>query len=106
MREEGANRMAISGEIIHGQCEACGNVALLSAAGWCDRCSEDRDDGCEIAERLRAALASTALSLSAREREILMVRIRSTARRTARRCRIGLGVMNCLEMRVLKTAAN
>jgi hypothetical protein len=93
-------------ETIRGQCEACGNVALLGHGNRCDECSDIRDEECVIVERLQAVLASTALALSAREREILTLRMRTTARRTARRCGIGTGVMACLERRVLQDGAN
>jgi hypothetical protein len=93
-------------EAIRGQCGVCGNVALLGHDNWCDECNGLRDQHCAIAERLQAALASTALALSARERAILTLRMRTTARRTARRCGIELGVMAYLESRVLQDGAN
>lgn len=93
-------------DAIRGQCEVCGNVALLDRDNWCDECNELRDEHCAIAERLRAALASTAVVLTARERNVLTLRMRKTARRTARRCGIELGVMACLESRVLQAGAN
>ena len=93
-------------EAIRGQCEVCGNVALLGYGDWCDECNEIRDEHCEIVERLRAALRSTVIDLSRREREILTLRMRTTARRTARRCRIATGVVASLETRVLQASAN
>ena len=93
-------------DAIRGQCEVCGNVALLDRDNWCDECNELRDERCEIVERLQAALASTAIDLSRREREILTLRTRKTTRRTARRCEIALGAMAHLERRVLQDGAN
>jgi hypothetical protein len=93
-------------DAIRGQCEVCGNVALLDCDNWCDECNVIRDERCEIVERLQAVLASTAIDLSRRERDILTLRLRTTARRTARRCGIGNGVMAHLERRVLQDGAN
>ena len=93
-------------DAIQGECELCGNVALLDNDNWCDGCSELRDEHCAIAERLQAALRSTAIDLSRREREILTLRTRKTARRTARRCGIALGEVASLESRVLQAGAN
>jgi DNA-directed RNA polymerase specialized sigma subunit len=81
-------------------------VALLGYGNWCDECNEVRDEHCEIVERLRAALASTAIVLSAREREILSLRTRKTARRTALHCKIAVGEVAHLERRVLQDGAN
>ena len=78
------------------------DVALLGYGNWCDECNEIRDERCDIVERLRAVLASTAVVLSAREREILILRTRKTARQTARRCKIAVGAMAHLEQRVLQ----
>jgi hypothetical protein len=93
-------------DAIRGQCEICGNVAPLDADNWCDECNVIRDERCEIVERLQAALASTAVVLSAQEREVLTLRTRHTARRTARRCGIALGEVASLETRVLQDGAN
>ena len=35
-------------DAIRGQCEICGNVALLDADNWCDECNVVRDEHCEI----------------------------------------------------------
>jgi hypothetical protein len=93
-------------DAIQGECELCGNVALLDRDDWCDECSAIRDEACVIVERLKAALASTAIDLSARERTILTLRMRKTARRTARRCGIALGEVASLENRVLQAGTN
>ena len=93
-------------DAIQGACELCGNVALLDADNWCDECNVIRDEHCAIAERLQAALQSAAIDLSRREREILTLRTRKTARRTARRCGIALGEVASLETRVLQDGAN
>jgi hypothetical protein len=107
-QREKANVRARKGiwEAIRGECEACGNVALLGYGNWCDECNEIRDERCDIVERLRAVLASTAVVLSAREREILILRTRKTARRTARRCKIAVGAVAYLEQRALQAVAN
>lgn len=49
---------------------------------------------------------TTAVVLSAREREILILRTRKTARRTARRCKIAVGAVAHLERRALQDGAN
>jgi len=93
-------------DAIQGACEICGNVTLLDGDDWCDECNAIRDERCEIVERLQAALASTAIDLSRREREILTLRLRKTARRTARRCGIAPGEVASLERRALQNGAS